>query len=119
MSFAEPIAECKHERIEAKDLANLTTDDKGTRVLTALAAKKVVKGRKEATATDLRQYAKQFNEAKLKKYQSWKDNNVFELVDTRKIKVKNFITGRCALTVKKNQMELSKRQKLDGFLEDF
>ena len=108
MSFAEPIAECKHERIEAKYLANLTLDDKGNRVLTALAAKKVVKGRKEATATDLRQYAEQFNEAKLKEYQSWKDNNVFELVDTRNIKVKSFITGRWVLTVRKTRWNFRK-----------
>jgi hypothetical protein len=93
----------KFSRVESADLAKFTLEDKGMQPLSALAAKKVVKGRKEATATDLRQYSKQFLDAKIKEYQSWKDNEVFELVDTRKIKVKNFITGRWVLTIKRNQ----------------
>ena len=44
------------------------------------AAKLSNRSRKEATATDVRQYAKQFLEAKLLEYKSWKENEVFELV---------------------------------------
>ena len=111
----------KFSRVETADLAKLTSEDKGTQLLSALAAKKVVKGRKEATATDLRQYSKQFLEAKLKEYQSWKDNEVFELVDTRKIKVKNFITGRWVLTIKRHPDgtfdKCKARWVLRGFLD--
>ena len=42
------------------------------------------RSRKEATATDQKKYLKDFLEAKLKEYQSWVDNDVFELVDLRK-----------------------------------
>ena len=60
------------------------------------------RSRKEATATDMRMYAKQFAEAKAAECKSWKDNQVYTLVDTRKIKCKNWVTGRWVLTVKKN-----------------
>ena len=41
--------------------------------------------RKEASRTELRQYAKQFAAAKKAEYESWIDNDVFDLVDARKI----------------------------------
>ena len=44
--------------------------------------------RKEATATDTRQYAKRFLEAKIQEHQSWKENEVFDLVDARKVAVR-------------------------------
>ena len=43
--------------------------------------KKKMRARKEATATDLRQNIKQFLQAKTDEYESWKKNEVFELVD--------------------------------------
>ena len=47
--------------------------------------------------------AKQFNEAKQKEYESWLENDVFELVDMRKTSVKNFVTGRWVLTIKRDK----------------
>ena len=44
------------------------------------------RGRKEATATDLPMFMKQFQEAKLAEVKSWKDNEVYDLVDLRKLK---------------------------------
>ena len=54
----------------------------------------VGKKRKEATQQEKRELAKQFLEAKKAECQSWFDNDVFELVDLRKIRVRNFVKGR-------------------------
>ena len=72
---------------------NMTEDDRALLVLysskqeslkasstSALIGKK----RKEATATEMRAYQKQFFEAKQLQCKSWLDNEVFDLVDTRK-----------------------------------
>ena len=56
--------------------------------------------RKEASVADLRQYQRQFSEAKAAECQSWIDNEVYELIDIRKHKCKNYVTGRWVLTVK-------------------
>ena len=61
------------------------------------------KKRKEATATETRAYQKQFHEAKLLECKSWLDNEVFDLVDTRKIHVRNWVTGRWVLTLKRDK----------------
>ena len=50
----------------------------------ASSKKKRVRARAEATQQDLRMYAKQFLEAKRLEYESWKKNDVFDLVDLRK-----------------------------------
>ena len=55
------------------------------------------KKRKEATATEIRAYQKQFLEAKQLECKSWLDKEVFDLVDTRKIQVRNWVTGRWRL----------------------
>jgi hypothetical protein len=69
----------------------------------AFAAKsKVNRARKEATTTDLRNYAKQFREAKKAEYESWLKNDVFDLIDVRKQPSRNLVTGRWVLTVKRN-----------------
>ena len=60
------------------------------------------RARKEATATDLRNFAKQFAEAKKAEYESWRQNQVFELVDMRKTHPRNYVTGRWVLTIKRN-----------------
>ena len=46
------------------------------------------RNRKEATQADLRKFAKQFKEAKVKEYESWRAHDVFDLVDTRKFPAK-------------------------------
>ena len=82
-------------------------------------AKKKAKARKEATTTDLRQYAKQFLQAKKDEYVSWQKNEVFELVDMRKHKPRNFVTGRWVLTIKRdkdgNFVKCKARWVLRGF----
>ena len=47
------------------------------------------RARKEASAQEVRGYYKQFAEAKHLDYKSWVDNEVFDLVDLRKVKPKN------------------------------
>ena len=53
----------------------------------------VGKKRKEAIQQEKRQLAKQFLDAKRAECQSWTDNEVFDLVDMRKTKVRNFVAG--------------------------
>ena len=77
------------------------------------------KKRQEATATETRAYQKQFLEAKLLECKSWLDNEVFDLVDTRKIHVRNWVTGRWVLTLKRdkdgNFLKTKARWVLRGF----
>ena len=48
------------------------------------------RARKEASAQEVRGYYKQFAETKhLEEYRSWVDNEVFDLVDLKKVKSKN------------------------------
>ena len=79
----------------------------------------VGKKRKEATQQEKRELAKQFLEAKKAECQSWFDNDVFELVDLRKIRVRNFVKGRWVLTVKKDKdghfLKCKARWVLKGF----
>ena len=63
----------------------------------------VGKKRKEATQQEKRELAKQFLEAKKSERQSWFDNDVFEIADLRKIRVRNFVKGRWVLIVKKDK----------------
>ena len=70
---------------------------------TLAATNNKLKKRKEASQSEKRQYAKQFAEAKQAEYQSWVDNNVFDLIDTSKKKCKNYVTGRWVLTIKRNK----------------
>ena len=63
----------------------------------------VGKKRKEAIQQEKRQLAKQSLDAKRAECQSWTDNEVFDLVDMRKTKVRNFVAGRWVLTVKKDK----------------
>ena len=39
----------------------------------------------------------------MKPSKSWLDNEVFDLVDTRKIQVRNWVTGRWVLTLKRDK----------------
>ena len=61
------------------------------------------RARKDATLKELKVYARLFIEAKSAEIKSWFDNDVFDLVDIRKFKPKNFVTGRWALTVKRGR----------------
>ena len=77
------------------------------------------KKRKEATQQETRAHNKQFLEAKLLECKSWLDNEVFDLVDTWKLYVRNWVTGRWVLTIKQdkegNFLETKARWVLRGF----
>ena len=69
-------------------------------------AKTPAKKRKEASATDKRNYAKQFEQAKQDKYNSWVGHDVFGLVDIRKLskwKRRNYVSSRWVLTVERGR----------------
>ena len=61
------------------------------------------KKRKEATATETKAYQKQFLEAKHLECKSWLESEVYDLVDTRKIQVRNWVTGRWVLTLRRDK----------------
>ena len=79
----------------------------------------VGKKRKEASQLEKRQLARQFLEAKEAECKSWIDNEVFDLVDTRKVKVRNYVAGRWVLTTKTdkdgNFLKCKARWVLKGF----
>ncbi|OLP80807.1 hypothetical protein AK812_SmicGene38735 [Symbiodinium microadriaticum] len=84
----------------------LTEDDKALSVspLKGLSNLSQKAQRKEATAKEKRELKKQFDEAKAAEYQSWLDNDVFELIDTRKLgNIRNYVTGRWVLTLKRDK----------------
>jgi len=86
----------------------------------AAAPKRKGKARSEATAQDKREYAKQFVEAKHAECKSWlKENDVLDVVDMNKEHVKNFITGRWVLTIKRDKdghfLKCKARWVLRGF----
>ena len=58
------------------------------------------RARKEATAQEVRGHYKQFAEAKHLDYKSWDDKKVFDLIDMRKCKPRNDVTGRWVRTTK-------------------
>ena len=92
--------------ISRKFYENMTPEDSAYRTLYQSLDKSslfVGKKRKEATQQENRELAKQFLGSKKAERQSWFDNDVFEIVDLRKIRVHNFVKGRCALTVKKDK----------------
>ena len=61
------------------------------------------RARKEATLKELKVYARMFVEAKSAEIKSWFDNDVFDLVDIKRFKPKNFVTGRWVLTVERDR----------------
>ena len=57
-------------------------------------AKMRSRARKEASAQEVRRYYTQFAEAKRLEYKSRVDDEVFDLLDMRKVKPTNYVTGR-------------------------
>ena len=78
-------------------------------------AKKKSRPRKEASAQEIRGYYKQFAEAKHLEYRSWVGNEVFDLVDMRKVKPRKYVTGRWVLTIKTDKQGNFLRAKPDGY----
>ena len=58
------------------------------------------RARKEASAPEIRGYYEQFAEARHLEYRSWVVNEVFDLIDIRKVKPRNDVTRRWVLTIK-------------------
>ena len=64
-----------------------------------------MKKRKEANSDDKRNFKNQFLDAKKAEIKSWIDNDVYELVDIRRLtheQRKNFVSGRWVLTIKRD-----------------
>ena len=82
-------------------------------------AKMRSRARKEASAKEIRGYYEQFADAKHLEYKSWVDNEVFDLIDMRKVKPKKYVTGRWVLTIKTdkqgNFLKAEARWVLRGF----
>ena len=85
----------------------------------ALNATRKNRARKEATLKELKVYAHMFVEAKTAEIKSWFDNDVFDLVDIRKFKPKNFVTGRWVLTVKRDRDGKFQKRKARWVLHGF
>ena len=82
-------------------------------------AKMGSRARKEASAKEVKGYYKQIAEAKHLEYKSWPDNEVFDLVDLREVKLRNYVIGRWVLTIKTdkqgNFLKAKARWVLRGF----
>lgn len=59
--------------------------------------------RKEATQQEKRELAKQFLAAKMADTQSWIENDVYDIVETRKLQACNSVSGRSSLTLKRDK----------------
>ena len=87
-----------------------------SRKATGARAKMRSRARKEASAQEVRGHYKQFAEAKHLEWKSCTDNEVFDIVDLRKAKPKNYVSGRWVPTIKTNKAT-SSGQRLDGYCE--
>ena len=70
---------------------------------------------KEASALEVRGYHKQLAEAKHLEYRSWVDNEVFHLIDMRKVGPRNYVTGPCVVTFKTENKVTSQGRRQDGY----
>ena len=77
------------------------------------------RARKEASAQEVRGYYKQFAEVEHHEYKSWVDNEVFDLVDMRKGKPRNYVSGRWVLTIKTEKQGNFLRAKARWVLRGF
>ena len=77
------------------------------------------RARKEASAQEVRGYYKQFAETKHLEYRSWVDNEVFDLIDMRKVQLRNYVTERWMLTIKTDQQGNFLRAKARWVLGGF
>ena len=82
-------------------------------------AKMRSRARKEASAQEVRGYYKQFAEAKNLEYRSCGDNEAFDLIDMRKVKPRNYVTGRWVLAIKTDKKGNFFRPKARWVLRGF
>ena len=78
-------------------------------------AKRRSRARKEASAQEVRGYYKQFAEAKHLEHRSYVDIEVFNLIDRRKVKAKNYVTKRRVLTIKSDKQGNFLKARPDGY----
>ena len=78
---------------------------------TGAKAKMRSRARKEATALKVRGHYTQFAKAKHIEYKSWVEHEVSDLIDMKKVKPKNFLTGRFKTDKQCNLL----RQRPDGY----
>ena len=101
------------------DRAMLTLYSNRQESLKASTTQQLIGKRKEATQQEIRAHNKQFVDAKLLECKSWLDSEVFDLVDTRKLQARSWVTGRWVLTIKRdkegNFLETQARGALRGF----
>ncbi len=81
--------------------------------------KKQARARKEASKTDENNYSKEFAAAKADEYKSWKQHEVFDLIDLRKHPARNFVTGRWVLTIKRDKQGNFQKCKARWVLRGF
>ena len=82
-------------------------------------AKLTSRARKEASTPEVRGYYKQFAEARHLEYRSWVVNEVFDLIDMRKVKPRNYVTGRWVHTIKTDKQGNFLRAKARWVLRGF
>ena len=108
---------------EDEDMAVINLCFKAQKLTSGPSISKILsKKRKEATATDRRNYAQQFEQSKQEEYKSWVDHDVFDLVDIRRLSKyerRNLVSGRWVLTIKRdrdgNFLKTKARWVLRGF----
>ena len=72
--------------------------------------------RKGVSAKEVRGCCKQFAEANHLEHKSWVDSEVFDLVDLRKVKPRNYVTGRWVFSIKTDKKKVtSSRRRQDGY----
>ena len=93
-----------HSLEEDEDLRLIEFCFRAQSIITPSTAK--IKKSKEASHSELRQYSKQFAGAKKNEIESWIENDVYDLVDIRKLSPKdkrNYVTGRWVLNIKRGR----------------
>ena len=80
---------------------------------------KMISRAREASGQEVRRYYKQFAYAEHLEYKSSVDNDVFDLIDMRKVKPKIYVIGRLALTIKTDKQGNSCKAKARWVLRGF
>ena len=113
---------CKTKSAIIEEYHGINDEDKAFIILYSITDKFsyfVGKKRKEATQQEKRQLAKQFLDAKKAQCQSWIDNEIFDLTDMRKIRVRHFVAGKWDFTVKKDKNGNFQKCKARWILKGF
>ena len=122
MEVADEYSPDVPSRFQNQCFHNIVQDLSYTSRNSCASTTKLAKKRKEVSAKEVKENAKVFLQAKLLEITDWKDKQVYELVDLRKLPVKqrrNYVAGRWVLTWKKdkdgNVIKAKARWVLRGF----